>query len=307
MPPIIPIYPGSKRLRMYRQVIFGDRYQWDAVLEPFVGGGATSLYAWANHRFIADVAPDILSIWRAWIDGHWGKVREAIADYQAISKTDPQAAWDKAKARYELLALPGVELAVVSLVLRKLAFGGVLRTNADDELTVSPHSSKVKPFLNWKSNPPAPGPGWTVKTSWQDAVEAWREAGIVGDTLVLLDPPYYLPYGPGTERRGTGLMTPAYPGHKPHSDETWGLATNPIAAVAKDPRATRIVIFNYYSYELDQAIGAIAGITNRSLKDYNFERMSRMNNGNGKAKVKANEYAWVMGAIDTAPRLTIDF
>lgn len=295
--PFIPVYPGNKSKSTYRSWIFGKRFQWGAVLEPFCGTGATSLYARCDRRFIGEAAPDVWSIWQCWLDGNWDAVQWEIQEYRKMA---PDVAWHRATWVYEkpdphieTLGRCRIELAAASLVIRKLAFGGVVRHNKAGQLNVTWSSHKLSAFHNWQAPAPAPFPGWKLTKDWRDAVEWWQEADIA-DSLILLDPPYYLPYAPGTERGGTGLMTPAYRGHQPHSEECLALTLDPLRMVATNPNAKRIVVCNYFSPRLQIEIEAIAHATGRMLSHHDFGAMNQMNRGHGQPKVKAIERFWIL-------------
>lgn len=269
--PFIPVYPGNKAHARYRKVIFGGRFQWGAIVEPFAGTGSTALYGRTESRILAESAPDVRAIWSAWVEGDWGYVQDGIRSYQRMPT---QEAWDTAKAVYA--QHQGLQLAAASLVLRKLAFGGVIRHGANGELNVSWHESKAMSFRQWK----APAPHATGKVMlYDDALQCLRESP-EDDALVVIDPPYWLP--------GTGRMTPAYRAHTPHGDDTFALCVD--ALVLALPWAKRIVVCNYESPQLHEAILALAP----HAKWVDFGVMDRMNNGNGEAKVKANERFWVI-------------
>ena len=110
---------------------------------------------------------------------------------------------------------------------------------------------------------------------------------------MIIDPPYWLPYAPGTERRGTGLMTAAYAGHKPHDSSTLALCLEPLRQVARNPNAARIVVCNYYSDLLNTEIANIANRHNRRFTWKNFGVMEGLNH-NGKQRVKAKERLWIL-------------
>lgn len=298
--PFISVYPGNKGDSTYRSHIFGERFQWGAVLEPFCGTGATSLYARCDRRFLAESAPDVRAIWQAWIDGQWHEVVGRIRDYQRCPVPET---WAYAKGVYHDSRCP-LNLAAASLVLRKLAFGGVIRHNRKGRLNVTWNPSKIPAFLNWDPVAPPPPSGISLTHDWKEAVLRW-EAAKIPETLVLLDPPYYLPYKAGTERRGTGLMTPAYRDHRPHSEECLKLTLDPLRIITPNPNAKRIVVCNYYSDRLQTEIVAIARATGRMLvstpgipckveQGIDIGVMGHMNRGNGKPRVKAVEKLWIL-------------
>jgi len=286
--PFIPVYPGNKRKRKYRAAIFDGDLCWGSIVEPFCGTGSTALYGYTNYRFLGESAPDVRAIWESWLSGQWHKVRESV---RFAATLDPQHAWDTAKELYEITEKP-VQLAAASLILRKLAFGGVIRHNTQGKLNVTWSSHKVEAFRNWAVSAPPVCPGITLRDSWEGAIAAWQDLECQ-KSLVVIDPPYWLPYAPGTERRGTGLMTPAYAGHRPHDDETLALCLEPLRQVASNPNAARIVVCNYYSDLLNTEIANIANRHNRRFTWKNFGVMEGLNH-NKKQRVQAIERFWIL-------------
>lgn len=292
--PFIPVYPGNKAHSNYRKIIFGGQFVWDAIVEPFAGTGSTALYGRTERRYLGESSNDVRAIWNVWDRGDWGAIQQEIRDYQRMDS--PVHAWDVAKGIYEdtidytddeLGEWSSLSLAVASLVLRKLAFGGVIRHSRDGELNVSYHESKFPAWQRWKAYAPHPTGVIEIRRDWLCCLRSMPR-GLGKNVLTLIDPPYYLPYAPGTERRGTGAMTPAYGNHEPHEGGTLHLCLGAVEYALKYPG--RIVVCNYLSNEMHNGILAMA--PHATWTDVGT--MKRMNNGNGEPRINAVERLWVI-------------
>ena len=276
----LPCYPGAKSKQSYRDAIFNGRFEWHSVVEPFCGTGATALYARAQSRFLGEAAHDVNAIWQAWLDGEWPQLRNRVRWYQQGS---PDTAWDAAWEEYHN---PGSRngLAAASLVLRKLCFGGVLRTNSRGRLNVTWSPHKVAAFRSWYCHAPEPMAGTVVTPSWQTALEQWSQSD-PGDSLVLIDPPYW---DPGS------ACTASYGNHSPQSVQHRDDCINAAQLAANQPSAKRIVVCNYASEELHWAMTDLAAETKRSLLWQDFGRLNQMNNAHGDGDVKLTERFWIL-------------
>ncbi|MGA1476743.1 MAG: hypothetical protein ACO4AI_16585 [Prochlorothrix sp.] len=279
--PFIPVYPGSKSWGRYRKAILGGSPFWGAVVEPFCGTGSTALYACTEHRYLGESEPDVRAIWYCWRIGQWRDVQKLVGAAQGtVLEKGAQEAWDWAKSQYEADRCDPVSLAAASLVLRKLAFGGVIRRNRSGRVNVTWNQDKIASFLNWECRAPEPPTTGiiSISNSWECCIEAWLSDG-PANSLILIDPPYAV---------GSG---PAYGGHNPNDTETLALALDPLRAVVDNPKATRIVVCNYWSEFLDRGIRTMAG--SRIVTGIPMGAMTTMNR-RGTAATMQNEYFWVL-------------
>jgi hypothetical protein len=181
-----------------------------------------------------------------------------------------------------------VAAAASYLTLKRLTFGGVLRCNKAGRLNVALSADKLDKFINagkrrkqrckltiplldldnslddywgWEYQWPSNGiEKLTFAEGWQGAVTALEDSPY-RDALVVLDPPYYSPQA-WVEVRKDGRqvaskMTPAYPGHNPQSADELALCLDSLDAVLATGKARRVVLFNYWSPELDEQIRAV--------------------------------------------------
>lgn len=188
--------------------------------------------------------------------------------------------------------MSAVAAAASYLTLKRLTFGGVLRSSKQGKLNVALSADKLEKFLakghkhrkrcaltpsifpdkdmgddywGWRYEWPTS----TIQTldvhdHWRGAVEALAN-GPHERALVTIDPPYYSPKQ-WVETRQDGSkrvskMTPAYGNHNPQAD--LDLCVDPLDAVLATGKAARIVLFNYWSEELHvqivERVGANGG------------------------------------------------
>ena len=250
-----------------------------ALWEPFAGAGWASckalnttspltrypgskrrhfdLHHEANAAFIGESDPSVLAVWLAWLQPrtHAEVLRRLELWKNEFQSTDVEPAWEALKHSFE--TSQGAELAAASLALRKLTFGGVVRDGATGNLNIRYVQCQVPKFLKWTYVfPPQPSGLVHASNDWQGSWAA-VERHHFEEGIAVLDPPYWLPYGPGSSRRGTGRMSPAYRGHQPHAEETKALCVEAFAVAVSDPRFALIQITNYYSEELNAELQAV--------------------------------------------------
>lgn len=285
---LIPRFSGGKRDHKKYRIWDGARY--DAVIEPFAGGSAFSqqmILRGCKNIFLGECDRLLLSIYQCWLnpESHQA-VYDAIADWQkrfhaaTYSPAKFDLVWDCLKqrldkspmARYE--DYPIAERAAASLVLRKLTFGGVVRLNTQGMLNVKWVNDTIPGFLRWSYRFPfvPEDCNITIVNSWQKCVSRfhdWAEANPEGRAIALVDTPYFanLPSQEAMDKRKQqNGITPAYPGHEPHSLKTLNLSIAPVRILRDFGQVKRIVVTNYYSDQLDQALrGMDAGLVMRSV------------------------------------------
>jgi hypothetical protein len=227
----LPRYPGSKRLYHH-------------------------LHNPIDLAFLSDSDPTVHAVWLAWLNPskHAAVLNEIDKWKHVFERLGPDEAWTQLKLSIEDFPGDFVELAAASLVLRKLTFGGVVREGASGRLNIKWVQGQVTQLLKWTYKfPPQPNGLINISLDWRDSLAQLQRAAF-DEAIALIDPPYWLPYGPGSSRRGTGRMSPCYPGHSPHAPWQRDMCLDAVAAALADPRITRIFITNYYSAELAGAL-----------------------------------------------------
>lgn len=295
---LIPRFPGSKR-RHWR--FFVDE-TYDSIVEPFAGGGsisvkATEINPWAS-VFAADANPATWAVWHCWgnLQLH-SEVYCHVERLKSVLKDDPGYGWESLKLAYEAANVSEpASLAATTLMVHRLTFGGVVRCNTQGRLNIAASKGQYEALERFHYRfPPIPLGGLTVGHQWEDAIAAFNDIGR-GKTLAIVDPPYWLPYQPGTERRGTGAMTPAYPGHLPHAEATLRLTIDSVRALATNPKVHRLIVTNYLSDAVDGAMSAIADGAGYYLQRVDLGLLNGLNKSRT-AVVKARDTAWVMTKV----------
>ena len=330
---VIPRYAGSKR-RHWPLIVGHGHY--DAIIEPFAGGGSLSsrfATTWpAGAVFAADQNGCVRAVWQCWADpGLHEAVYQAmdaliatiLAEFSAsldylgytMAELSPRPAreaialktavllpetWPALKAEYEAgLAVGDIadpaRLAAVALALHAVTFGGVSRdTPGSEALNISPNYGQLEKLATakWRyAFPPAPG-RISVGRHWEEAI-AHLEASSCSQALAIVDPPYWLPYTPGTRRRGTGGMTPAYPGHRPHDPATLAMAVDSARRLAGSDKVRRLVVTNYFSAELDSHLGELASFVGLHIQRLDLGLLAGLNKTRA-AVTRARDTAWIL-------------
>jgi hypothetical protein len=205
--------------------------------------------------YFSDSDPSVLAVWEAWLDpAKHADVLTVIDGWKALFQVmGADIPWHQLKAAVGGEA-QGIELAGASLALRKLTFGGVVREGAKGKLNIKWVPCQVSQFLQWTYLfPPQPNGSINLSRDWRDSL-AELQKGDFDEAIAVIDPPYWLPYGPGSSRRGTGRMSPCYPGHDPHAQWQMDMCVDAFAAALAEPRITQIFVTNYHSSELANAL-----------------------------------------------------
>jgi len=283
MTQLVPRYPGSKRL--YSLL---DRFDYGCIVEPFGGSLATSLKAiegGVKAIQVADADPTVSAIYWCWARQD-ADLPGAVDLWRLRFEAHPNEAWAGLKLEIEAAVEGSIanssRVAAASLVLRKLAFGGVIRYSANGKLNIAPNRDQLEKLAQWSYEYPSTnGANILVRNSWQECF-----TGIPKDSFCLIDPPYYLP-------RSCGRMTPAYWRHEPHDRETLHLCLDAVQLAVQCPQISRIVVCNYASPELDEFMGSI-GRMGLPVKRATFGRCDSINRTR-KAVTNAEEVLWFIG------------
>lgn len=290
---LIPRFPGSKRLRWR---LFADSQRFDCIIEPFAGGGSLTTKFMATTTgaaFVAEANRPTWSVWHCWADpGLHASVYGHLAALKAEALADFASAWPRLKEAYEGAEVDPARLAAVTLTIHRLTFGGIVRGNRAGGLNVKPVDCQLAKFPRWQYKfPPANGL-ISVGQQWEEAI-ASLEASSCSQALAIVDPPYWLPYTPGTKRRGTGGMSPSYPGHRPHAPETFAMAVDSARMLATSDKVRRLVVTNYLSAEMAAAMEEIATASGRYLQRVDLGVLASINKTRA-AVTKAKDTAWIL-------------
>lgn len=295
------------------------------IVEPFVHSGPLTIDRLlkfgkpTGSRFavVADADPTIVAIWRVWQDPvkrqncdqfikHYsdrvvefaqsGVTRETLKDRIKLVNF-----FDELKYNFENpYSVTFEHLAAVSLVLRKLVFGGVVRCNTLGKLNVAVSYDKLIAFPNWQHKWIDLDPLCEVKieSDYKNCFTTdfeFSDSSSIdwSQTLVFIDPPYYLPYEPGTKRKGVGAMTPAYPGHNVSGEYTYNLAFDSVK-LALERGAKRVVHTNYWCRDMQQAMEYLSHRYNVPLHTTLIGTLIGMNHSR-KNVTNRVETAWEFG------------
>ncbi|MEM6838141.1 MAG: DNA adenine methylase [Cyanobacteria bacterium P01_C01_bin.120] len=273
LPAFIGPYVGGKGgTRYFRQ--FGACWQslicdqighYDVIVEPFAGSGAAT---WQHHHGIknaiaGDIDPGVLAVVKCWasFDLRCG-VQWWLDLFREKVKNDPQGAFEDLCDRYnrwDQIDIDPAWRAALYLTLKRLVFGGVLRCNKRGKLNVALSQDKLNSYLQgWQYIWPNNGvERLDIHGGWEAAVQALAD-GDYSNALVVIDPPYYDPQEWDEVRKDGRIvrsrMTAAYPGHNPQSINELEMCVDCLNATLATGKASRIVVFNYWSDELNKQI-----------------------------------------------------
>lgn len=296
-------YPGSKRRKKYHGIYDGGDY--DVCPEPFLGSGAFSLSHAHNIPVLigADRDAAVLVIWRAWQDPELRlKVDKRIAEIKGFFADPtwaPESIFCYLKAEFEWQGNPALRggdrlanFAAASIVLRQLVFGNYTRCNVQGKLNVALSQDKLSSFPAWQHQWPRTMPA-RIYSHWSHALLALKHSGYQR-ALVVLDPPYWVPYAPGSERRGTGNLTPAYVHHDVSGEGLFNICINSLEMALRCPNVARIVFFNYYSRPMANAVQTMARRYGRKAIPSNLGALNSSNN-RYESKGRFDEIVWEIG------------
>lgn len=294
-----------------KSLICDRPHRYDCYVAPFFGGGGDTFGHY--HGCIAaiggDVDPGVLAVARCWGDEEgrrfvscelqdwWDKINENGGTVYA----DRQAVFDDLKFLYEDSSRCTYrEYAAAYLTLKRLVFGGILRTNKQGKLNVALSQDKLQSYLE---NPSYEWPDNGIERldihhGWERAVQALADSDYT-NALVTIDPPYYSPER-WTETRKDGTqraskMTAAYPGHNPQSADELALCVDCLDAVLATGKAGRIVVFNYWSKILDDMLQD--ALIKYQRFDFHFSRIGYLGGMNNAQQFHGRdiEAVWEIG------------
>lgn len=244
-------YPGAKNPDRYPVYDGGD---YDAWVVPFAGSGEQESWLARAHPSTPVVAADsdflVRVVWHCWGKSY---LRRAVVDlvesWQKRIALDPEGAFAELAHHANWYHDPAhqqgynpVLVATVSILLRRLTFGGVIRFNSEGKFNVKLSQDKLEKFLaGWSFTWPEPPPRLKMFDDWSCVIDwsgvADRIAGHDPDPLwnfnnaiALVDPPYCA---------GT---TDAYA--QSHGD--LDMAVDCIQGLLASARVSRLVAFNYW-------------------------------------------------------------
>lgn len=295
-------YPGAKNPAVYPVHDGGD---YDCWVAPFAGSGEQE--AWIARMYpgmaviAADADPLVRSVWRCWDSaGARNAVVEAIKGYSVKVESDPEKGFELLSLQMQqgLLSYPSsfINLAAVSIVLRRLTFGGVIRLNSKGELNVGLSQDKLRTFRKgWEFAWPQSPNRLRMFDDWakaMDFVAGWGPDPLwnFSSAIAIIDPPYC---------DGT---TAAYA----HADGTMSMGVDCIDGLLASGNVSRIVAFNYWGewvegdsapteYPICKAMQHLAQRHNVDVYFSHLGTLATMNKGAGKAAVHRYEGVWEIG------------
>jgi site-specific DNA-adenine methylase len=302
-PRLLSPYPGAKNPDRY-PVHDGGNY--DCWVAPFAGSGEQE--AWLALHYpglplvVADADPAVLAVWRCWgSEGARNAVNEALNSYTARVYADPEEGFGRLAMRFHegVSRYPRVfiDLAAVSILLRRLTFGGVIRLNGDGVLNVGLSQDKLQSFLKgWKFEWPTPPRSlkvfcdWALAMDWVAGHDPRTPETNYRRAIAIVDPPYCA---------GT---TDAYA----NADGQLSMALDCIEGLLASGNVARIVAFNYWGewvegadapteYPVCEAMQQLAAKYGTDAHFSHLGTLATMNKGTGKAAVHRFEGVWEIG------------
>jgi len=327
---LISPYVGSKADVNKYPVMDGGNY--DCLIEPFFGAGhfTTRHIASVGKAYVAEKDPSVWAVAYCWARPRLrAAVDNLVIKYRAQVLQDPEAAYEFLKRRFDEMANDSrvfynrpvtVMLAATSITIRKLLFGAVARPNrTTGKLNVSLSQDKLASFEKRHGVPQLP---LFTRQQCQTWVHHWRplptnahlnlfpdwrtvcmalEMSSVTNAIAFVDPMYWVPYEPGTKRRGTGAMTAAYRGHDPSSPELLNDCLECVEWLLNTGKVGRLVLTNYISAPIFSAMENLAQKYNYPLAFSDLGPLDGMNRRDQKTdpNSKAHEGAWEFGGTKT--------
>lgn len=307
-PRLLSPYPGAKNPDRYP---VHDGGQYDCWVAPFAGSGEQEAWIAKHYPCLPVIAADadsaVRAVWECWGDAELRQqVFKRIDRYAELVMADPVSGFARLKQQIEhhWLGAPydGIDLAAVSMLLRRLTFGGVIRSNAQGELNVGLSPDKLKTFQRqWTFEDhlfqwPQPPRVLTVFEDWGRAVDF-----VAGhdhrtpetnheNAIAIVDPPYCA---------GT---TDAYA----QASGELQMALDCVDLLLASGNVSRLVAFNYWGEWVAgedapreyPIVAAMQRIADEHRVEMHFSRLgtlATMNNGPGKTAVHRFEGVWEIG------------
>lgn len=295
--------------------------QYEALISPFLGSGALELASNAKVKIVADADFALNQQWQFILREEWPQVigglkfwQKQVADlvatpsYAAYASLTPRrrrieavdnplamsflvemdSIWDRLLALREGLT-DALQVAIAALAIRKLAFGAVVRQGKGGQLNIKWALDNLAAFVNFSGAQPYIKGVWHLHGDCFDAIAAFKSAGY-GPAIAVVDPPYWLPWEDGVRNQ----MDPAYPGHTPHSDETFRLGVDSVRQLAQCGNIKRIAYCNYFSEQMDVEIREIARSAGLSIQTKALGILDGMQRGHGCIRQGNMDYAWIL-------------
>ncbi|MEL7494315.1 MAG: DNA adenine methylase [Cyanobacteria bacterium J06554_11] len=296
-------YPGSKADRKKYPIWDGGNY--DSVLEVFCGSGHFTtcmlLSGKVRQAFVADADPAVGAVWHCWQSRLRRQLVSENIDYlRAEILFQPEKGFNMLKNIFNRLSTLSLdsEKAAVSILIRRLTFGGVVRCNKQGELNVALSQDKLRSFQSWEFEWP-----WFDDNQWDVSVsESWADAftefelSSAENAICLIDPPYWVAPNSRSDRRGTGSLTPAYPMHgDPSGAALFDLTVAAVDRALSNPRIKRIVHTNYDSPQMGKAMIVLSAQHNRACHATTLEPLQCMNKQQQQRDDSPREVAWEWG------------
>jgi hypothetical protein len=315
-----------------------DGGQYDATVEPFGGSGhfTTRHLDHIGRAFVAERDPTVWAVWYCWLRPELRRRVDAeLIRWQGEVIQDAEAAFETLSDFIDTTILAAgltststiVALAAARITIGKLNFGAVVRCNATEgKLNISLSEDKRSSFEarhnspqlslvtreeinawvhHWRPLPPEVRVN--LFTHWRHVCQALERSSVTR-AIALVDPIYWLPYEPGTDRRGSGAMSPAYPGHQPSAEETFGDCVDCAEWLLATGKVKRLVLTNYISDPLGVALADLSGRYGIDFEFSNLGPLSTMNKRQA-AKTENEEGAWEFGGRrmfrDRVPDLSV--
>lgn len=285
LPRLLSRYPGAKRPPKYQ---FDDGGNYDAVVEPFAGSAVTSvsMSRRVQNVFLADADPTIRSLLQVWLNpGLHKRYYDCLSYRLQMMQQHPETHWPVLLSVFENAGDGDLEYyGAASTMVRELTFGGVIRFNANGKMNAPMVKDRIE-FLKRQTIeryrlPSAPRSGFVGK-DWSEAFDALEQSDCQS-ALCVIDPPYF----------NSTCKDAVYAGHSPQSLFTLRLCVDAVERAVNMPQIKRIVICNYWSEDLAQALWQVAGdrITGQQFTG-SLTQMQRSKN----CSTQNQECVWTIG------------
>jgi site-specific DNA-adenine methylase len=286
-----------------------DRGDYDAWVAPFAGSGEQEAWVAKHYPGLPVVAADadflVRATWECWAKPRLRKgVSSLVEAWQQRIRRNPDEAFTELAELASWYYCPGhqscynpVLVATVSILLRRLTFGGVIRLNQQGVLNVGLSQDKLRSFLaGWEFIWPEPPRSLKVFGDWGRAVDFvaghdhrtpetnYRRA------IAIIDPPYC---------DGT---TDAYA----QASGDYTMALDCIDGLLASGNVARIVAFNYWGEWFEGAISpteypiceAMQLLAEKHGVEAHFSHigtLATMNKTGGQGAVHRFEGVWEIG------------
>lgn len=257
-PRLLSRFPGTKCPHLYPVHDSGD---YDCWMAPYAGSGEQE--AWLAQRYprlpvyASDVDPAVKAPWRCWHDaGLRQRVRARVQEWQQQILADSDRGWPQMRGTFDRYAQRGgpnylVEMAAVSIVIRRLVFSGIIRCSKETgNLNIALNQGDLERLGRWEFHWPKPPRHLCFADSWRDLIKRFARSRF-NRAIVLVDPPYW---APGHCPRVNGGMSPCYPGHVPNDPSTYTDFLELMDWLLSSGRVARVVATNYWGQVINAQV-----------------------------------------------------